>query len=87
MILIFPVDLHDRELIKLYLFLQFFNPVAQEVTQSVNQVKIRLISQLIKGISRVLQNLLKFFNCTAISTSFVLPAAGVFSCYSHLGFE
>ena len=39
---------------------------------------MRLISQLINGISRVLQKLLKYFNGTAISTSFVLPAAGVF---------
>ena len=41
-------------------------------------VKIRLTSQLINGISRVLQKLLKYFNGTIISTSFVLPAAGVF---------
>ena len=39
---------------------------------------MRLISQLINDISRVLQKLLKYFNGTAISTSFVLPAAGVF---------
>ena len=39
---------------------------------------MRLISQLIKGISRVLQKLLKYFNGTIISTSFVLPSAGVF---------
>ena len=39
---------------------------------------MRLISQLIKGISRVLQKLLKYFNGTIISTSFVLLSAGVF---------
>ena len=39
---------------------------------------MRLISQLIKGISRVLQKLLKYFNGTTILTSFVLPVAGVF---------
>ena len=39
---------------------------------------MRLTSQLINGISRVLQNLLKYFNGTIISTSFVLPSAGVF---------
>ena len=39
---------------------------------------MRLISQLINDISRVLQKLLKCFNGTAILTSFVLPAAGVF---------
>ena len=38
---------------------------------------MRLISQLINSISRVLQKLLKYFNGTAISTSFVLPSAGV----------
>ena len=39
---------------------------------------MRLISQLINGISRVLQKLLRYFNGTPISASFVLPAAGVF---------
>ena len=39
---------------------------------------MRLSSQLINGISRVLQNLLKYFNGIVISTSFVLPAAGIF---------
>ena len=32
----------------------------------------------INDISRVLQNLLKYFNDIAISTSFVLPSSGVF---------
>ena len=41
-------------------------------------VKIRLTSQLINGISWVLQKLLKYFQGTIISTSFVLPVAGVF---------
>ena len=39
---------------------------------------MRLNSQLINGISRVLQKLLKYFNSTINSTSFVLPLAGVF---------
>ena len=39
---------------------------------------MKLTSQLVNGISRVLQNLLKYFNGLAISTCFVLPAAGVF---------
>ena len=39
---------------------------------------MRLVSQMINGISRVLQELRKQFNGTAISTFFVLPAAGVF---------
>ena len=39
---------------------------------------MRVISQLIGGISRFLQNLPKYFNGTAISTSFASPTAGVF---------
>ena len=39
---------------------------------------MRLISQLIYGISRVLRKLRKYFNGTAISTIFVLTEAGVF---------
>ena len=38
----------------------------------------KLTSQLINDISRVLQKLLKNFNGTITSTSFVLPSAGVF---------
>ena len=38
---------------------------------------MRLISQLINGISRVRHKLLKRFNGTAILTSFVLPSVGV----------
>ena len=39
---------------------------------------MRLISQLINGISRVFQTLPKYFNGTFISTSFVLPSARAF---------
>ena len=39
---------------------------------------MRLTSQLIHGISRVLQKLLRYFNGTIISTSFSLPVAGAF---------
>ena len=42
------------------------------ITQFVDQVKTRFISQLIKDISRVLQKLLRHFNGTVISTSFML---------------
>ena len=42
-----------------------------------DQVRIKLISQLIKGISRVLQKLLKYFSGTALLTSFVLAASDV----------
>ena len=48
------------------------------ITQVDDHVKIRLTSQLIKGISRVLQKLLEYVNGTIISTSFVLPSVGVF---------
>ena len=48
------------------------------ITQVDDHIKIKLTSQLIKGISRVLKKLLKYFNGTIISTSFSLPAAGVF---------
>ena len=58
--------------------LNLVSAVAEEITQDSDHVKIRLTSQLINGISRVLQKLLKYFNGTIISTSFVLPAAGVF---------
>ena len=39
---------------------------------------MRLISQLINSISRVLQKLLKYFNGTAVSLYFVLPSSGDF---------
>ena len=39
---------------------------------------MRLILQLINGISKVLQNLLKYFNGIDILTSFTLSAAGFF---------
>ena len=52
----------------------FVSSVAEEITQSVDQVKMRLISQLIKDISELLMH----FNGTAILTSFVLSTAGVF---------
>ena len=58
--------------------MKFCVPVAEEITQFSDQVKMRLLSQLIKGISRVLQKLLKYFNGTAILTSSVLPSAGGF---------
>ena len=48
------------------------------ITQVDSHFEKRLISQLINGISRVLEKLLKHFNGTANSTSFVLQSAGVF---------
>ena len=58
--------------------LNLVSAVAEEITQDSDHVKIRLTSQLINGISRVLQKLLKYFNGTIISASFVLPLLGVF---------
>ena len=40
--------------------------LALEITQLANQVRMRLISQLIYGISRVLQKVLKYLNGTII---------------------
>ena len=42
-----------------------------------DEVRIRLISQLINGISRFLQKLFRYFNGTVISTSFV-PSFHIF---------
>ena len=55
-------------------------PIPEElvITQVDDHVKIKLTLQLIKGISRVLQKLLRYFNGTIISTSFSLPGAEVF---------
>ena len=46
-------------------------PVISAKTQFFDQVKINSISQLINGIFKVLQKLLKSFNGTAISVSFL----------------
>ena len=47
------------------------------ITQVDDHVKMRLISQLINGMSRVIKKLLNYFNGTVISTTFVLSLAGV----------
>ena len=51
--------------------------VAEEIPQSSDQVRLRLILLLINSISRVLQKLLKYFNGTTVSIIFVLLSAGV----------
>ena len=53
------------------------NVIELVIMQFADQVRIKLISHLIKGISRVLQKLLKYLNGTAISTSSVLTSTGV----------
>ena len=45
-------------------------PVELPITQFADQVRIRLILQLINNILIVFQKLLKYFNSTAILTSF-----------------
>ena len=49
--------------------------VSLDNTHLSDQVKMRLSSQIVKGISRVFQKLLKHSNDTIISTSFVPPSA------------
>ena len=49
------------------------------------QVKMRLISQLIHGISRVLQKSRKYFNGNAISIFFLLPLSELFTVILILG--
>ena len=49
----------------------WFATVLATTKQFYFQVRIRLISQLIGGISRVLQKLLRHFDGTIISTSFM----------------
>ena len=56
----------------------FPSAVELVIAQSLDQVKRRLSLQLINGISRVLQKLLKYFNGTIFSTSFLFPLLGVF---------
>ena len=48
------------------------------MTQFAEQVNIRLISQLIRGISTVFQKLLKYFNGTAISAFTILALLVLF---------
>ena len=56
----------------------FVFPAAEEITQPLDHVKLRLTLQLINGISSVLQKLFQYFNGTMISTSFALPSSGFF---------
>ena len=48
----------------------WFSLLVETITQFADQVRIRLFSQIIKSISRVLQIFLKYFNGTIISTPF-----------------
>ena len=53
-------------------------PIELLITQVDDLVKMGLTSQLINSISRVLQELLKYFNGTIMSTFFVFPSSEVF---------
>ena len=57
---------------------KFPSPIELVITQFFDHVSISFTSQFIIGISRLLQKLLKYFNGTNISTSFVLPSTEVF---------
>ena len=48
------------------------------MTNFTDQVRIKLVSQLIKGSSRVLQKLLKYFNGTAIFVFIILALLVLF---------
>ena len=78
----FSLSLVDKVTTGTYNFVSvivnFPSPVELVITQSLDYVKIRLTSQLVKGISSVLQKLLKYFRGTIISTSFVCLLLGVF---------
>ena len=49
----------------------FWFAAALDTTQFTDQVRMRLISQLVNGISRVLEKVLKYFCGTIIWTAFV----------------
>ena len=53
-----------------------------QVTKFAEDVRSRLISKLIKGISTALQNLLKYFNGAAISTFTDSTHNTIISCKS-----
>ena len=81
MISVVVIVLHQLELIKLQPWHKanvisnvgtWFATVTASKKQFADQVRISLISQFINGISSVLQKLLRYFNGTIISVSFLL---------------
>ena len=84
--------MHYLELVKLLqehkvlVIANVLAPVELVITQFTNQVRMRLISQLIEDISRILKKLLMYFNSTATSTSFVLTLLGTFPVFLGLLF-
>ena len=65
----------------------FPSPEELVIAQSLDQIKRRLSLQLINGISRVLQKLLKYFNGTIFSKSFLFPLLGFFFCDFYFIFK
>ena len=63
----------------------FVSPVTKEITETTDQIKIKLISQLVKCTLWVLQKILWNFNSTAILAFLELPPAGVFPIMLILG--
>ena len=64
----------------MFVIANFVTPFVAKITEyaewlakNLKNLEKLLISQLINGISRILQKLLKYFNGTAISTYSVLP--------------
>ena len=89
MILIVQAVLHYFELINLQLEHNVLHLLLQNAVAFVSldnthlsgQDKMRLISQLITGISRVFEILVRYFNDTIISTSFVPPLVVLPVCF------
>ena len=79
--------MHYLELIKLELVTSVITnlpaPEVLVITQVDDHVKMKLISQLINGLSRFSKNYLNI-SISNISTFFVLPPAGVFPVISLL---
>ena len=55
-----------------------FGLSASPITQFADQIRIRLISQLNKGVSRVFQNLPRYLNGKATPTSKILSSSVLF---------
>ena len=74
------IVLHYLELIKFVSIIAtveaWFRSLLDTKTQLWDKVRGKLVSKLIKNISKVLQYLLKYFNYTAIST-FLVPSLPV----------
>ena len=62
-------------------------PVELVITHVDDRVELRLISQLIKGISGVLQKLIKYFNGTINRTSSLLLLAAVIPVIFYFRFK